>query len=133
MLQFFTKKCLGQPAQEIMVQKNLCKMATLKKTKNSFARLIIAQCKSKGSILQYFRPSLSYHMSLRSLLCLFLSTQVYRSPYTPMCTYPLCISRHALSSTFEHNLVDNILFCCKPFMKLGNVTWRHKGHISVTF
>ena len=32
----------------------------------------IAEC-SKGSILQYFRPSLSYHMSLRSLFCLFLS------------------------------------------------------------
>ena len=32
----------------------------------------IAEC-SKGSILQYFRPSLSYHLSLRSLLCLFLS------------------------------------------------------------
>ena len=25
------------------------------------------------SILQYFRPSLSYHLSLRSLFCLFLS------------------------------------------------------------
>ena len=32
----------------------------------------IAEC-SKGSILQYFRPSLSYQLSLRSLLCLFLS------------------------------------------------------------
>ena len=31
----------------------------------------IAEC-SKGSILQYFRPSLSYHL-LRSLFCLFLS------------------------------------------------------------
>ena len=31
-----------------------------------------AEC-SKGSILQYFRPSLSYHLSLRSLICLFLS------------------------------------------------------------
>ena len=28
---------------------------------------------SKGSILQYFRPSLSYHLSLRSLFCRFLS------------------------------------------------------------
>ena len=28
---------------------------------------------SKGSILQYFRPSLSYHLSWRSLFCLFLS------------------------------------------------------------
>ena len=32
----------------------------------------IAEC-SKESILQYFRPSLSYHLSLRSLFCLFLS------------------------------------------------------------
>ena len=32
----------------------------------------IAEC-SKGSILQYFRPSLSYHLSLRSFFCLFLS------------------------------------------------------------
>ena len=32
----------------------------------------IAEC-SKGSILQYFGPSLSYHLSLRSLFCLFLS------------------------------------------------------------
>ena len=28
---------------------------------------------SKGSIVQYFRPSLSYHLSLWSLVCLFLS------------------------------------------------------------
>ena len=32
----------------------------------------IAEC-SKGSILQYFRPSLSYHSLLISLFCLFLS------------------------------------------------------------
>ena len=30
----------------------------------------IAEC-SKGSILQYFQPSLSYHLSLRSLLSIF--------------------------------------------------------------
>ena len=30
----------------------------------------IAEC-SKGSILQYFRPSLSYHFSLRPLFCIF--------------------------------------------------------------
>ena len=29
--------------------------------------------RSKGSILQYFRPSLTYHLSLSSLFCLFLS------------------------------------------------------------
>ena len=32
----------------------------------------IAEC-SKGSILQYFRPSLRNHLSLRYLFCLFLS------------------------------------------------------------
>ena len=42
------------------------------------SRPIIAKCRSKvlqkqGSILQYFRPSLSYHLRLRSLFCLFLS------------------------------------------------------------
>ena len=61
--------------------KNLCKTAALKKTEYCFFfktnyRLMqvksIAEC-SKGSILQYFRPSLSYHLSLRSLFCLFLS------------------------------------------------------------
>ena len=31
-----------------------------------------AEC-SKGSILQYFPPSLSYHLPLRPLFCLFLS------------------------------------------------------------
>ena len=41
----------------------------------------IAEC-SNGSILQYFCPSLSYYLSLRSLFCLFLSgrfTQVLLS------------------------------------------------------
>ena len=39
----------------------------------------------RGSILQYFRPSLSYHLSLRSSFCLFLSgcfTQVYRNLFS---------------------------------------------------
>ena len=36
----------------------------------------IAEC-SKGSILQYFQPSLSYHLPLRSLFCLFLSGYFY--------------------------------------------------------
>ena len=55
-------------------------MATCKKTKNWFSKPIfhfiqlksIAKC-SKGSCLQYFRPSLSYQLSLRPLFCLFLS------------------------------------------------------------
>ena len=47
----------------------------LKKTENWF-RLMqvksIAEC-SKGSILHYFQHSLSYHLYLRTLICLFLS------------------------------------------------------------
>ena len=43
---------------------------------NSYYHLMlvksIAEC-SKGSILQYFWPSLSYHLSLRSVFCIFLS------------------------------------------------------------
>ena len=53
-------------------------MATLKKTKKLVSKTNyllmqvkgIAEC-SEGSILQYFWPSLSYHLSLRSLFCLF--------------------------------------------------------------
>ena len=37
----------------------------------------IAEC-SKGSILQYFWPSLSYHLSLRSLFCLFWVAVLHR-------------------------------------------------------
>ena len=44
-----------------------------------FIQISIALCRSKvlgehsAILLQYFRPSLSYHLSLRSLFCLFLS------------------------------------------------------------
>ena len=37
----------------------------------------IAEC-SKRSILQYFRPSVSYHLSLRYLFCLFLSGRLWQ-------------------------------------------------------
>ena len=36
----------------------------------------IAEC-SKGSILQYFQPLLSCHLSLRPLFCLFFEWQFY--------------------------------------------------------
>ena len=36
----------------------------------------IAECPKPWNILQYFRPSLSYHMSLISLFCLFLSDRL---------------------------------------------------------
>ena len=57
----YSKTCVKQPLS--------------KRPKNGFQdRLWLnAGQKSKGSILQYFRPSLSYHLSLRSLFDLFLS------------------------------------------------------------
>ena len=65
---YYSKTCLKRPLK--------------KKTKLVFKtdyRLIwvgsIAEC-SKGSILQYFRPSLSYHLSFMSLLCLLLSSRL---------------------------------------------------------
>ena len=55
-----------------------CKTATLKKTENGFQNQLllnagqtIAEC-FKGSLLQYFLASLSYHLSLRALFYLFL-------------------------------------------------------------
>ena len=45
-----------------------------KKTKNCFSKLIIAGQKYCRMLsLQYFPPSLSYHLSVRPLSCLFLS------------------------------------------------------------
>ena len=60
----------------------------------------IAEC-SKGSILQYFRPSLSYHLSLRLLFCLFLSgcfTQVLLY----LCHKPMnmCLEKGTFSRDF---------------------------------
>ena len=34
---------------------------------------MVEECSLWSILLQYFRPSLSYHLSLRSLFCLFLS------------------------------------------------------------
>ena len=60
----YSKTCLKRPLEED--QKLLFKTAyRLMQVKS------IAEC-SKGSILQYFRPSLSHHLPVRSLFCLFL-------------------------------------------------------------
>ena len=50
----------------------------------------IAEC-SKGSILQFFRPSLSYHLPLRPLFCLYLSGSL--TLYVPIATKVVCFSR----------------------------------------
>ena len=50
-----------------------CVKRPLKKTENWFSRPIIANAGQKYYRMQYLRPSLSYHLPLRSLFCLFLS------------------------------------------------------------
>ena len=47
-----------------------------------------AEC-SKGSILQYFRPSLSYHLSLGSLFCLFLGGRFTQVVHVKISNYGL--------------------------------------------
>ena len=54
--------------------KTCLKRPLKKKTRNWFSRLIALNAGQKYcSILHYFRPTLSYHLSLRPLFCLFLS------------------------------------------------------------
>ena len=61
------------------IQYNLCKTATLERPKNGIQDRLSLNASQKycimltGSILQYFRPSLSYQLSLRPL---FLSILV---------------------------------------------------------
>ena len=75
----------------------------------------IAEC-SKGSILQYFRPSLSYHLSLRYLFCVFLSgrfTQIL-----------LFTHENIHSSTLAYRRVNfrqNFSYLLKMFFKLFQV------------
>ena len=52
---------------------NLCKTAAPKKTQNWFLIPVNALCRSKVLQNAHYRSSLSYHLSLRSLLCLILS------------------------------------------------------------
>ena len=63
----------------------------------------IAEC-SKGSILQYFRPSLSYHLSLSHLFYLFLSGHV-GNPFGNPVFCPQC-------STNYDDIVDHCIHDC---------------------
>ena len=61
----YSKACVNSQSEkdrELVFKTNYCLMQVKS----------IAEC-SNGSILQYFQPSLSYQLSLRPLLCLFLS------------------------------------------------------------
>ena len=67
----------------------------------------IAEC-SKGSILQYFRPSLSYHLSYRAFFCLFLSGR-----FTQVLLYNGGgkLDQESLGKYFKIENIDNPHFC----------------------
>ena len=57
----------------IIYSKTCLQWSLQKKTKIGFQDRLSLNAGQKGSILQYFLPSLSYHLSLRSLFCQLLS------------------------------------------------------------
>ena len=78
-LHLTSQKSICQNCENWTYSKTCEKRATQKDRKlvfktNYFLMQVksIAEC-SKGSILRYFRPSLSYHLSLRSMFRLFFS------------------------------------------------------------
>ena len=66
LLKIFSQTCVKQPLSK-----------RPKMTFKTDNRLMQVKSIAKGSILQYFQPSLSYHLSLRPLFCLLLSGLFY--------------------------------------------------------
>ena len=56
----------------------------------------------QGEHLQYFQPSLSYHLCLRHLLCLFFELTFY----TVFTVYHITHSRHVLAPTHLSDIVS---------------------------
>ena len=76
----YSKTCLKRPLKKktkICFQDRLLPIMQVKS---------IAEC-SKGSILQYSRPSLSYHMSLRSLFFLSIFEWTLKTGFTVLYIY----------------------------------------------
>ena len=92
----YSKTCLNRPLR--------------KKTKNWIWRPIIAWCRSK--VLQYW-PSLSYHLSLRSLFCLILRGHLRQVllyqylvvPYNPANHFPVDRIGHTPGVYCFHRLI----------------------------
>ena len=106
----FSKTCLKQPLKkrQKLVLKTAYRLMQVKS---------IAEC-SKGSILQYFPPSWSYYLSLRSLFCLFLSSrfrQVYCIwPDHEMLLIPCVKSLYVSMLSYQGQLLT------------GNVVWQQR-------
>ena len=111
-------------------QSKACVKLPLSKTINWFSiktkyRLMqvksIAEC-SEGSILQHFRPSLSYHLSLRSLFCLFLSGR-----FTPVLYRFYCMVMALFFVSGTKILLEKVQCNLRPSI-LGqrcNYSWQH--------
>ena len=105
--------------------KTLIKRSLKKRTKTVFkANYCLMQVKSitkcsMGSILQYFRPSLNYSLSLRSLFCQFLSGHLRKVLlYVKVCIYLSQVKFRiftisTLLSTDVHYLQQTVLKKCQ--------------------
>ena len=109
----------------------------------------IAEC-SKGGILQYFRPSLGYHLSLRCLFCLYLSgclSQVwlvfiyFQSQQFNIDQligdirqfYNLYGQEHSLSGRAIARIFHGIASPCYPATTWGRVRRFWRSHLNVDF
>ena len=95
-------------------------MATLKKTEKLGYNCIVMQVKSIAecrSILQYFRPSLSYQLSLRPLFCLFLSGRFTQGAFCNTFELFLFLFKNfadkfiAITRLLIFNVIDIYLIC----------------------
>ena len=75
----------------------------------------ITEC-SKGSMLQYFRSSLSNHLSLRSLFCLFLSCRLHGFDCISIVFRVFRESKPIRFMQFKFPLVGSNCFPCKRFL-----------------
>ena len=102
----------------VFCQKNTVKpvlSSHTKKIKNWLLRPIIAKCRSKvlQSILQYFRPSFSYHLPLRRLFCLFFSGR-----FRQVLLYQINILDHQTCESVWNTCIQNMK--CTIFLRMWN-------------
>ena len=108
----YSKTCVKWPLSK-MLKISFQDQSSLKQVES------IAEC-SKGSILQYFRPSLSYHVSLRSLFCRFRVAVLYRFTITDLST----VSNSNATFSYYHSF-DILMYLLKLIFEI----WRLKDDI----
>ena len=116
----------GSPAYSYKYSKTCVKWPLSKIPKISFQDQLslmqvksIAEC-SNGSILQYFRPSVSYYLSLRSLFCRFRVAVLHRLTITNLST----ILNSNATFSYYHSF-DILMYLLKLIFEI----WRLKDDI----